>query len=167
MEKKHELIDNAAEKRYEFDLGGDLAMIEYIKAQGFIVLTHTEVPEKYEGQGIGSELTRAVLEDLRAKKLPMIPPVPLCGTIHLPPSRMGGRGAEGSTRQITQEPAGQAVSDEFTPAAFRCGRGEFHFSEAGSCNSDGQQTQKSSVRKGTTGSSRVSPRLPGWKSRKQ
>ena len=54
MEKKHELIDNAAEKRYEFDLGGDLAMIEYIKAQGFIVLTHTEVPEKYEGQGIGS-----------------------------------------------------------------------------------------------------------------
>ena len=33
MEKKHELIDNAAEKRYEFDLGGDLAMIEYIKAQ--------------------------------------------------------------------------------------------------------------------------------------
>ena len=65
MEKKHELIDNAAEKRYEFDLDGDLAMIEYIKAQGFIVLTHTEVPEKYEGQGIGSELTRAVLEDLR------------------------------------------------------------------------------------------------------
>ncbi len=76
MEKKHELIDNAAEKRYEFDLGGDLAMIEYIKAQGFIVLTHTEVPEKYEGPGIGSELTRAVLEDLRAKKLPMIPQCP-------------------------------------------------------------------------------------------
>ena len=76
MEKKHELIDYAAEKRYEFDLGGDLAMIEYIKAQGFIVLTHTEVPEKYEGQGIGLELTRAVLEDLRAKKLPMIPQCP-------------------------------------------------------------------------------------------
>ena len=67
MEKKHELIDNAAEKRYEFDLDGDLAMIEYIKAQGFIVLTHTEVPEKYEGQG---------MEDLRAKKLPMIPQCP-------------------------------------------------------------------------------------------
>lgn len=27
MEKKHELIDNAAEKRYEFDLGGDLSLI--------------------------------------------------------------------------------------------------------------------------------------------
>ena len=60
----------------ENDYDGYLAMIEYIKAQGFIVLTHTEVPEKYEGQGIGSELTRAVLEDLRAKKLPMIPQCP-------------------------------------------------------------------------------------------
>ena len=87
MEKKHELIDNAAEKRYEFDLGGDLAMIEYIKAQGFIVLTHTEVPEKYEGQGIGSELTRAVLEDLRAKKLPMPPQCPFVAQyIYRPPA---------------------------------------------------------------------------------
>lgn len=76
MEKEYELIDNAAEKRYEFDLGGGTALIEYIKAQGFIVLTHTEVPEKYEGQGIGAALVRAVLGDLRAKKLPMIPQCP-------------------------------------------------------------------------------------------
>ena len=54
MEKrKHSLVDNADEKRYEFDLGDDIAIIEYIKTQGFIILTHTEVPEKYEGQGIG------------------------------------------------------------------------------------------------------------------
>lgn len=76
MEKKHELIDNTAKKRYEFDLGDDLAIIEYIKTQGFIVLTHTEVPVKYEGQGVGSELVRAVLEDLRAKQLPVIPQCP-------------------------------------------------------------------------------------------
>lgn len=47
--KKHTLVDNADEKRYEFDLGDDIAIIEYIKTQGFIILTHTEVPEKYEG----------------------------------------------------------------------------------------------------------------------
>ena len=69
MEKrKHSLVDNADEKRYEFDLGDDIAIIEYIKTQGFIILTHTEVPEKYEGQGIGAELVHDVLEDLRAKK---------------------------------------------------------------------------------------------------
>lgn len=63
-------------KRYEFDLGDDIAIIEYIKTQGFIILTHTEVPEKYEGQGIGAELVHDVLEDLRAKKLQMIPQCP-------------------------------------------------------------------------------------------
>ena len=51
-------------------------IIEYIKTQGFIILTHTEVPEKYEGQGIGAELVHDVLEDLRAKKLQMIPQCP-------------------------------------------------------------------------------------------
>ena len=45
--KKHTLVDNADEKRYEVDLGDDIAIIEYIKTQGFIILTHTEVPEKY------------------------------------------------------------------------------------------------------------------------
>ena len=74
--KKHTLVDNADEKRYEFDLGDDIAIIEYIKTQGFIILTHTEVPEKYEGQGIGAELVHDVLEDLRAKKLQMIPQCP-------------------------------------------------------------------------------------------
>ena len=39
--KKHTLVDNADEKRYEFDLGDDIAIIEYIKTQGFIILTHT------------------------------------------------------------------------------------------------------------------------------
>ena len=62
--KKHTLVDNADEKRYD------------IKTQGFIILTHTEVPEKYEGQGIGAELVHDVLEDLRAKKLQMIPQCP-------------------------------------------------------------------------------------------
>ena len=48
MEKKHTVIDNTAEKRYELDLGeGDMALIEYVTGKGLIVLTHTEVPEKY------------------------------------------------------------------------------------------------------------------------
>ncbi|WP_295937115.1 GNAT family N-acetyltransferase [uncultured Alistipes sp.] len=73
MEKKHKLVHNTAEKCYEFDLGGQKAKIDYIKAPGFIVLTHTEVPEKYEGQGIGTELVCAVLEELRENEIKMIP----------------------------------------------------------------------------------------------
>ena len=46
------------------------------KALEGVILAHTEVPEKYEGQGIGAELVHDVLEDLRAKKLQMIPQCP-------------------------------------------------------------------------------------------
>ena len=63
MERKHTLIDNAAEKRYELDLGDGMALAEYVLGHGLIVLTHTEVPPKYEGRGIGKELVQGVLED--------------------------------------------------------------------------------------------------------
>ena len=62
MERKHTLVDNAAEKRYELDLGDGMALAEYVLGHGLIVLTHTEVPPKYEGRGIGKELVQGVLE---------------------------------------------------------------------------------------------------------
>ena len=80
MEKKHAVVDNAAEKRYELDLGkGDMALIEYATGDGFVVLTHTEVPPTYEGQGIGKELVLAALEDIRSKGLRVVPQCPFVG----------------------------------------------------------------------------------------
>ena len=72
MEKRHTLVDNAAEKRYELDLGDGMALAEYVLGHGLIVLTHTEVPPKYEGQG--------VLEDIRRKKLKVVPQCPFVAT---------------------------------------------------------------------------------------
>ena len=60
MEKRHTLVDNAAEKRYELALGDGMALAEYVLGHGLIVLTHTEVPPKYEGRGIGKELVQIV-----------------------------------------------------------------------------------------------------------
>ena len=80
MEKKHTVIDNTAENRYELDLGeGDMALIEYVLGKGLVVLTHTEVPPKYEGQGIGKELVLAALEDIRRKGLLVVPQCPFVG----------------------------------------------------------------------------------------
>lgn len=79
MEKRHTLVDNAAEQRYEFDLGDDMALIEYMPGRGFLVLTHTVVPPQYEGQGIGTELVKAVLEDIRQKGLQVVPQCPFVG----------------------------------------------------------------------------------------
>lgn len=80
MERKHTLIDNAAEKRYELDLGDGMALAEYVLGRGLIVLTHTEVPLKYEGRGIGKELVQGVLEDIRRKKLKVVPQCPFVAT---------------------------------------------------------------------------------------
>ena len=80
MEKRHTLVDNAAEKRYELDLGDGMALAEYVLGHGLIVLTHTEVPPKYEGRGIGKELVQGVLEDIRRKKLKVVPQCPFVAT---------------------------------------------------------------------------------------
>jgi len=72
----YKLIDNEAYKQYEFHIEGQIAKREYIKTQKQIYLTHTEVPIQLEGKGIGSVLVRQVLEDIKEKKLTLIPLCP-------------------------------------------------------------------------------------------
>jgi predicted GNAT family acetyltransferase len=73
---EYTLIDNEAKKQYEFHIDGEVARIEYIKAQGKIFLTHTEVPEKFEGKGVGSALVSQVLDDIRKKEWGLVPLCP-------------------------------------------------------------------------------------------
>lgn len=70
------LVDNSNKKRYEFQLPEHTPLIEYIRTKDKIYLTHTEVPTALEGQGIGRELVRQVLEDIKAKDLTLIPLCP-------------------------------------------------------------------------------------------
>ncbi len=72
----YELINNAEKKRYEFQLPEHTPIIEYIRTTDKIYLTHTEVPVELEGQGIGSELVKQVLEDIKTKDLTLIPLCP-------------------------------------------------------------------------------------------
>ena len=76
MENKHQLIDNAQAKQFQFNLENGIAKIEYIKAKEKIYLTHTEVPEAYEGKGIGSELIRQTLEHIKQQGWTLIPLCP-------------------------------------------------------------------------------------------
>ena len=77
MEKSYQLVDNETTKRFQFELeNGDIAKIEYIKAQEKIYLTHTEVPQGYEGQGIGSELIKQTLEHIKEQDWTLIPLCP-------------------------------------------------------------------------------------------
>ncbi|WP_419213515.1 GNAT family N-acetyltransferase [Maribacter sp. X9] len=71
-----EIVDNPEQKRYEANVAGAVARIEYIKAQDKIYLTHTEVPKELEGKGVGSELVAKVLADVDAQGLTLVPLCP-------------------------------------------------------------------------------------------
>ena len=59
-----EFVDNKERKRFETEVDGTTAFIEYIRAKNAIYLTHTEVPLQLEGKGIGKALVKRALEQI-------------------------------------------------------------------------------------------------------
>ena len=57
----NEVRDNAAKSRYELDVDGHIAFVEYRLAPGKITLLHTEVPRELACRGIGSVLAKDTL----------------------------------------------------------------------------------------------------------
>lgn len=68
--------ENIDRKRYEIQIEGKKAILEYIRAQDNIYLTHTEVPVELEGRGIGSRIILQALVDIKMKNLTLIPLCP-------------------------------------------------------------------------------------------
>jgi predicted GNAT family acetyltransferase len=64
--------------RFELDLeGGEKAFVSYTEsANNKLDLTHTEVPSKFEGQGIASKLVRGALDIAKSKGYSVIPSCP-------------------------------------------------------------------------------------------
>jgi uncharacterized protein len=64
------VTNNADAHRYEARVGESVAgFVDYQLATDLVVLTHTEVDESFEGQGIGSTLARSALDDVRERGL--------------------------------------------------------------------------------------------------
>jgi len=62
------VTDNPDRHRYEAHVGDALAgFVDYQLATDLAVLTHTEVDRSFEGQGVGSALARAALDDVRER----------------------------------------------------------------------------------------------------
>ena len=71
-----QVVERPEMSRFELDVGGDLAIAEYRHEGERLVLTHTEVPDSLEGQGVGSRLAQGVFEILRdsgRKAAPLCP----------------------------------------------------------------------------------------------
>ena len=69
MDVKH----NPAESRYELQTGHGLAVAIYRQQGGALVFVHTKVPKADEGQGIGTQLVKAALDDARQRGLRIVP----------------------------------------------------------------------------------------------
>lgn len=68
--------DNRDERRYQAEVDGSLAILEYRREGDQITFTHTDVPESLEGRGVGSALARYALDDARASGLRVVPQCP-------------------------------------------------------------------------------------------
>ena len=73
-----EITLNEPEHRYEAHVDGELAGFAVFTMKGDrIVFTHTEVDDRFEGQGVGSKLARHALDDVRERgSLRVVPQCP-------------------------------------------------------------------------------------------
>ena len=71
-----ETVHNDTKSRYEAWIEGELAgFAEYQLTDELIVFTHTEVPRRHEGHGVGSAIARFALDDVRTTSTRRVLPV--------------------------------------------------------------------------------------------
>ena len=75
--KSLEVKNNQTKNQFEANLDGKTALIKYQKeTDGTLNLFHTEVPDEFEGKGIGSRLVKNALEQIKAEGLKINPSCP-------------------------------------------------------------------------------------------
>jgi predicted GNAT family acetyltransferase len=68
------VTDNTTEQRYEVSRDGELAGFAiYRRRPELIAFVHTEIDERFEGEGLASRLVRDALEDARREGIAVLP----------------------------------------------------------------------------------------------
>lgn len=68
------IADNPERQRYEIRVDGEVAgFVQYRLQPGQIAFIHTEVDNRFEGQGLGSKLAAFALDDARERGLAVLP----------------------------------------------------------------------------------------------
>src|SRR4051812_13433663 len=65
-ESEMKVVERPERQRFEMAVEDELALAYYRVEGARVVLTHTEVPQRLSGRGIGSALAKGVFEGLRA-----------------------------------------------------------------------------------------------------
>ncbi len=82
MTNEMQTIQNESKKRFELEINGQTAFIDYTfkKSTNQIFLVHTEVPQALRGSGYGERLVKDTLDIIRSKELKIVPLCPFVVT---------------------------------------------------------------------------------------
>ncbi len=64
---------NESEHRFEMEVNGSIAFVEFKKRSNIIYLVHTETPPELEGKGVASALVEKTLRYLEQHNLKLVP----------------------------------------------------------------------------------------------
>jgi predicted GNAT family acetyltransferase len=69
--------DNPDRSRFEIIVDGEVGGVaNYRVRDGLVIITHSQVDEKYQGQGVGSKLAMQTLDILRERAVRVVPACP-------------------------------------------------------------------------------------------
>lgn len=72
-DRSPEITRNEQAGRFELAADPDAGRLEYRRDARGLVLVHTEVADRLEGEGVGSALVREALAHAEAEQLPVVP----------------------------------------------------------------------------------------------
>ena len=75
--KNLDLVKNDTGNRFEMNVDGHTAIIEFKQYPGIIALLHTEVPPQLEGKGAATAIIEKTLDYIEKKNFKLIPLCPL------------------------------------------------------------------------------------------
>lgn len=70
--ENYTVVNNNQLLRFEIELNGEFAYLDYKWNEGSIALMHTEVPDEMQGKGIASVLAKEALEYAKKQQLKIL-----------------------------------------------------------------------------------------------
>jgi hypothetical protein len=71
------LRDDTDQHRFELVVDGEVAGMAYYRLRdGAVVITHSEVDPRFRGRGLGNELARRTLDEIRSRGAEVVPLCP-------------------------------------------------------------------------------------------
>ena len=67
-----QIVNNAAAHRFELEVDGQTAFLDYQRSDDALTLVHTEVPPAFRGRHLGERLVQAALDAARSEGLRIV-----------------------------------------------------------------------------------------------